>query len=96
MDVNRILFRLSTLNIFINLIYLFLADEKLGMEDVTLLGTVTIFLLYAPLDIATCVGIRNQCIEMFNDTWSSHSYEVNLSHMQIFAAACLPIIKGPP
>lgn len=61
-------------------------DDKPGMEEVTLLGTVTIFLLYAPPDIASCVEIRNQCIDMFINSWSSGKYEVKLKCVQMYTS----------
>ncbi|CAG2244424.1 unnamed protein product [Mytilus edulis] len=61
-------------------------EEKPAMDDVTLLGTVTIFLLYAPPEIVDCMDIRNQCLDMFLNTWASHIYEIQLKSIQMFTS----------
>jgi len=53
------------------------ADDKPGMEDVTLLGTITVFIVCAPKPVANIPSLKAQCVEVFKDTWDSDSSEVS-------------------
>lgn len=54
-------------------------DDKPGMDEVTLLATVTMFLVWGPEEIAQTQAIQIQCVTVFRDCWESNIQEVCLS-----------------
>ncbi|KAJ8308625.1 hypothetical protein KUTeg_013499 [Tegillarca granosa] len=63
-------------------------EEKPGMDDITLLGAITIFIVCAPLKVANVKGLISQSVDIFLDTWQSENSE----HLDLHTAA--PYIKG--
>ncbi|XP_033734296.1 HEAT repeat-containing protein 5B-like isoform X1 [Pecten maximus] len=62
------------------------SEEKPGMEDVTLLGVITVFIACAPHQVANIPSLKTQCVQVFKDTWDSDSNEVKLKCVQMFTS----------
>ncbi|XP_061173824.1 HEAT repeat-containing protein 5B-like isoform X2 [Saccostrea echinata] len=62
------------------------SDDKPGMDEVTLLATVTMFLVWGPKEIAQTPSIQKQCVTMFKDCWESKLPEVQLKCLQMFTS----------
>ncbi|XP_048732913.2 HEAT repeat-containing protein 5B-like isoform X6 [Ostrea edulis] len=77
-------------------------DDKPGMDEVTLLATVTMFLVWGPEEIAQTQAIQIQCVTVFRDCWESNIQEVQLKCLQMFmsviqkldAKQAIPYIRG--
>lgn len=48
------------------------------MDEVTLLATITTFLVWGPDEIAQTPTIQTQCVVVFKDCWGSKNPEVSV------------------
>lgn len=48
------------------------------MDEVTLLATITMFLVWGPEEISQTPAIQTQCVIVFKDCWESKNPEVRL------------------
>lgn len=48
------------------------------MDEVTLLATITMFLVWGPDEIAQTPAIQTQCVGVFKDCWGSKNPEVSV------------------
>lgn len=55
-----------------------LGDDKPAMDEVTLLATITMFLVWGPEEIAQTPAIQTQCVGVFKDCWGSKNPEVSV------------------
>ena len=50
------------------------------MDEVTLLATITMFLVWGPEEISQTPAIQTQCVIVFKDCWESKNPEVRLRY----------------
>ncbi|KAK3093785.1 hypothetical protein FSP39_020183 [Pinctada imbricata] len=77
-------------------------DDKPGMDDVTLLAAISLFLVRAPQEVANNLSVQTQCIDVFRETWAADSLEIKLKSLQMFTSvvqhrdteSATPFIRG--
>ncbi|XP_022329177.2 HEAT repeat-containing protein 5B-like isoform X3 [Crassostrea virginica] len=62
------------------------SDDKPAMDEVTLLATITMFLVWGPEEISQTPAIQTQCVIVFKDCWESKNPEVQMKCLQMFTS----------
>lgn len=69
------------------------SDDKPAMDEVTLLATITMFLVWGPDEIAQTPTIQTQCVGVFKDCWGSKNPEVQMKCLQMFTSVIQKLDK---